>query len=237
MIVLLSWEYFERLWCVYEWAAFLVCHEPTKVQICVDAFLRPDTQNLYIESIENFSVSKAKCFVEADRAILQAKVADYYHSTAAFELFAKSTAIGVIAVTVIRKAMRGTYDTEFLPWVELAGRCGLDDLVDVLRQADPSGWRERAMAEANEQAQGSAISTSRSTGAAVTIANDASLCLGKAQPWQVVFNDYVDTWFSEQVVPLLAKVKQECVRPGALLVIDGEEGTAWPTLRRLSKFA
>ena len=31
MIVLLSWQYFERLWCVYEWAAFLVCHEPTKV--------------------------------------------------------------------------------------------------------------------------------------------------------------------------------------------------------------
>lgn len=120
-----------------------------KVQICVDAFLRPNTKALYINSIERFSVANAKCFVESDRAVLQAKVAEYYMSEEAFERFVKATAIGVIAQTVARKANRGSYETEFAPWLQLAQRCGLDELEAALRRVDPSGWREQAMEEAD----------------------------------------------------------------------------------------
>ena len=89
MVVLLSWQYFERLWCVYEWAAFLVYHDAKKVQICVDAFMRPASKQLYLDSIEIFSVGNAKCYHEPDRQVLKDKVAEYYVSEEAFELFAR----------------------------------------------------------------------------------------------------------------------------------------------------
>ena len=42
LIVLLSWHYFTRLWCIYEWACFLRLHHPSDAQIYLgcDAFLK-----------------------------------------------------------------------------------------------------------------------------------------------------------------------------------------------------
>merc|ERR550537_1415480 len=53
-IVLLSWQYFTRLWCIYEWACFLRLHHPLDIQVNLgcDAFLkaRPDeTLPVYLE--------------------------------------------------------------------------------------------------------------------------------------------------------------------------------------------
>ena len=41
MVVLFSWHYFERLWCVFEWACFLVWHEPQSLHVCDAAPLAP----------------------------------------------------------------------------------------------------------------------------------------------------------------------------------------------------
>lgn len=190
MVVLLSWQYFERLWCVYEWAAFLICHDASNVTICVDAFLRPSTRHLYIKSVENFSVANSKCNNEGDRPVLAAKVAEYYNSTEAFEHFARSTAIGVVALAVAHKASRGTYLEDFMPWVELAERLKLNDLAAALRTCDPLTWRREAMGD----------TTATTLGA-------------QARGWQSVFKARLDQWFQDVVKPVLDQSRLAAVRP------------------------
>ena len=60
--------------CVYEWAAFLVHHEPSNINMCVDSFMLPATVPIYIRSIEMLSVASCKCYEESDRLILRDKV-------------------------------------------------------------------------------------------------------------------------------------------------------------------
>ena len=112
MVVLFSWDYFDRLWCVYEWAAFLVYHSAAKVQICSEMFLRPSTRALFMDSIRNFSVRNAKCFHAPDRALLKEKISQYYVSEAAFERFAKCTAIAVLSRSAVHRAGRSAWEME-----------------------------------------------------------------------------------------------------------------------------
>jgi hypothetical protein len=78
LIVLLSWNYFERLWCLYEWACFLVSHPATAVTVRLVPFPNLDNFSLWLSSVSNVCVQDAKCFVEADREILLHKVGQYY---------------------------------------------------------------------------------------------------------------------------------------------------------------
>ena len=89
MVVLFTWQYFERLWCVYEWAAFLIYHDPEDVSILVDVFHRSSSQQLYIDSVENFSALTSKCYNEDDRKLLNEKIDEYYISNESFARFAQ----------------------------------------------------------------------------------------------------------------------------------------------------
>jgi hypothetical protein len=151
LVCLVSWEYFDRLWCVYEWAAFLVYHDLSSITVCVDAFLRPGTEARYVASVERISVARCKCFCEEDRDVLRAKVARNYVSERDFETFAQATAIACITKALITKASRGTrsggYAEELVPWIDLASRLGLESLAEALRKAHPRTWRRAAMAD------------------------------------------------------------------------------------------
>jgi len=190
MVVLLSWQYFERLWCIYEWASFLVYHSASNVQICVDYFLKPATQQLYLNSVEKFSVASAQCDVESDRAILRAKIAQHFNSETCFEKFAKVTAVALLAQTAVRRAGRNKseYEAEFAPWIQMAERLGFQRLVAALRTARPMAWRVEAM-------------------------RDSKDCLGHAaQAWLERYDALIMRWFEEQVLPEVFLVRDECVR-------------------------
>jgi hypothetical protein len=205
MTVLLSWQYFDRLWCVYEWAVFLVHHSVKDVEVCCDMFLRDSTHQQYLDSIRNFSVANSQCHVEADRAILKAKVAEYYNSEEHFEKFAKCSAIAVMMKTLMRVA--GRYhegsDDSVSEWVDLAAVCVLDELVQILKTAEPNEWRSQAQTDAG--------------------ANAANVGLGaSAHKWQVRLSELIDNWFEASVNPYVEKVKTECVRASFMSTSNDE---------------
>lgn len=53
-LVSMSWTYFERLWCVYEWACFLVFHGSESITLCASAVVRPTTLPHLLASIRDF---------------------------------------------------------------------------------------------------------------------------------------------------------------------------------------
>ena len=136
--------------------------------------------------------------------VLSAKVAENYLSIESFETFAKCTAIGVIAVTLARKAARGSWDEDFLPWVALAERLGFTKLAIALATADPVNWRQRALADSNSDQQ-------------------LVACLGAGgRGWQKSFTDTVNTWFLSDIMPVLNDIKRATVRPEVLSRVNNQ---------------
>jgi hypothetical protein len=109
---------------------FLMSHHPQDVIICCNSFLRPSTAHLFLGTVERFSVKMAKCYNDADRTILDAKVNEYYLSEESFEEYAKTTSIGLIAVTLMRMYSHCVVDV--LPWIALARKLGYDKIADAL---------------------------------------------------------------------------------------------------------
>jgi len=193
MVVLFSWHYFTRLWCVYEWACFLVWHEPQAVQVCAGPFLRPNTIDAYFDAIERFTVFSAKCDVPGDHKLLESKVHLYYNSAAAFEEFAKVSAIGLLAVSVVESGRPAQAGGEVAPWLNLARRLGFDDLADALSEADVVGWRANAKRK-----------------------SAADAASGADEPWsswQTAFVTAVDDWFDLHINPVLIAAKRKAVKP------------------------
>lgn len=186
LIVILSWTYFERLWCVYEWACFLIYHEPGRMALCLDAFLVPKTQELYLRSLRDFSLDRCKCEREEDRAILYRKVANCYTSTTAFESFLKYTAIAQIARHLAqRRASFGSDD--ILPWARLALEAGFGELSDRLFQLAEHlpKWHEEL----------------------------ATSSLTPAADLQTAITKKVEAWFATVVDPMIMAVRQTSIRP------------------------
>eukprot|EP00929_Paragymnodinium_shiwhaense_P065005 TRINITY_DN32635_c0_g1_i2.p1 TRINITY_DN32635_c0_g1~~TRINITY_DN32635_c0_g1_i2.p1 ORF type:complete len:552 (-),score=106.61 TRINITY_DN32635_c0_g1_i2:133-1788(-) len=145
LLVVLTWSYFERLWCVYEWVCVLVHHEARSIVLCVDAFIRDQTLPLLVGTIKNFSLANCKCSVQSDRQLLEDKVRLYYVSQAAFEELLKFTAIALIARDMAVR--RTAYGRQALkPWLQLAEECQFQDLATSLAEMTDQleGWRHEA---------------------------------------------------------------------------------------------
>jgi len=198
MVVLLTWEYFQRLWCVYEWAAFLVRQPLDNITICMETFLRPSSRHLYIEAIRNLTLDNCKCSHEPDRCLLKQKVAQYYTSEANFVELAQCSAIALIVRTVCRGASRGVHfwEEEVVPYVKLARELKLDHLAEALESAEPWEWRMRAMEAAS-------INTSQVSSRG---------CIAEVKEWEPHFNCSIDCWFTYQIDPVLQRSKAAAVR-------------------------
>ena len=124
------------------------------------------------------------------------KVNEYYTSIDAFELFAKLTAIGILAITIMRKASRESNPSEYIaPWVALASRLGFDQLADAIVAAEPQKWRAEAMA-------------ARAQSEADTAATQSGLSGG----WIDDIEMHIQSWFAERVEPLLRAQRELAVR-------------------------
>eukprot|EP00947_MAST-08B_sp_MAST-8B-sp1_P006532 g6532.t1 len=204
IVVILTWSYFSRLWCVYEWAGFLANCDINKLQICADAFMRPSSMPFYIAAVENFSVAACKCAVESDRAILMEKLANHYASIDDFEEFVKTTAIAVLALNGLKKSARGGEGrSEFDPWVELAERLGFKNLVAALNTAAPMDWRAQAMG--HDAGAGKTTDEEKKEDALNDVLGSA------ARGWRHRFGLRADQWFADQVSPVLNEIKGRAV--------------------------
>eukprot|EP00930_Biecheleria_cincta_P009514 TRINITY_DN11127_c0_g1_i1.p1 TRINITY_DN11127_c0_g1~~TRINITY_DN11127_c0_g1_i1.p1 ORF type:complete len:639 (-),score=134.47 TRINITY_DN11127_c0_g1_i1:76-1992(-) len=192
LVVILSWTYFERLWCVYEWVVFLVHHKPSSITLCADAFLRSRTQPLLIASIKNFSLASCKCFVESDRAILSAKVDAYYVSHQAFEEFLKFTAIALVARDMAAHRI-SLGEAAIQPWSDLAVSCGFQELADRLACLGK---------ELPQWKQESAMGQSRAL----------------RLDMQTAIHERVQSWFAAEIDPLIEAHRSGSVRAEALQV-------------------
>jgi len=199
MVVLLTWEYFQRLWCVYEWAAFLVRHPLENLTICMETFLRPSSRQLHIEAIRNLTVDNCKCSRELDRTLLKQKVAQYYTSEANFETLARCSAIALIVRALCRSASRSmhTWEEEVVPFLNLARDLGLVDLAEALESADPWRWRM----------------TSQKIACSDVCVSNTRGSITEVKEWQPLFNYSIDCWFDDRVAPVLQRTKRAAVRP------------------------
>lgn len=183
MIVLFSWSYFSRLWCVYEWACCLVFHEPENLLICAESFYREATEDRFLHAIRNFSVDACQCSDPRDRHVLEQKIHDYYGSRENFERFLR---ISVIAITARSLAARGARcELGLSKWVQLASDLGFHELAEALHAADPVAWRRHAL-------EGKVNSLTRDI--------------------QTLIKMQSDEWFARKVAPILATERARAVQ-------------------------
>ncbi|CAE6918400.1 unnamed protein product [Symbiodinium natans] len=182
MVVIFTWSYLERLWCVYEWACFLVFHEPHDMVICAESLYRAGTEERFLESVRRFSVEQSQCTDPHDRKVLEQKIKEYYGCCENFERFLRVSVIAIIGRCLAARGARN--QTGLCKWITLADDLGFQDLADGLRLADPAAWRQQALDE---------VETSHS---------DLQSCI-KAQS---------DAWFAEHITPILAAERRRAVQ-------------------------
>lgn len=182
MVVLASWNYFNRLWCVYEWVCGLLIHDVMEIEILADPFVRDSTVDLYLECIRNFSIASCECAVESDRQILIDKVNTYYKSVEDFERFFQFTVIACFIRCMARRRTARA-GASLQPWIDLATACGFSALAEkaeVLKQQ-----LQRYRVESVERARSPAT-----------------------HELQAAMSVCVDDFFEEEILPLIEKERE-----------------------------
>ncbi|CAJ1327209.1 unnamed protein product [Effrenium voratum] len=200
MIVLASWNYFSRLWCVYEWVCGLLIHDAMEIEILADPFVRDSTVATYIKCIRFFSISKCTCNSDKDKQTLIDKVQTYYKSVAHFERFFQFT---VIACFVRCLAVRrtGKPSASLQPWTDLARACGFKHLA--------------------EATQSLASNINRFQQEATTRARSNS-----TQDVQAAMSSLIDEWFAEQMAPLISREREAATNHLGVSYIKGLRAVA-----------
>lgn len=191
MVVLLSWNYFRELQCIFEWANFLAWHPKlTDVDIGWDSSLRQspqDTLPLFLTAVESINVEQAECRRPEDRPGFENRI--YHHfvgqeRSEAFrkaERFSQAFAIALMARSLLLRRARGKDGHDWMaPVVSSAERLGFEMIAKTIGSASPQSWF-------NNKFQGD----------------------------QNQYMAYIQRWFQEELVPLLNQERQTALRRGS----------------------
>jgi len=204
MVVLFTWDFFTRLWCVYEWGLFLVLHDAEHVQLCVDFFLHDRTQPRYVDAIRNFKLAGAKCFYASDMDLVTERVNAMYYSIDGFESFVKVAAITLVAVAIAKRAGLShepeSADNELGVWADLASELGFSQLAEVLRRARPALWASQTLADDSSSSRHRSGSLPQQLGGTT------------GRTWRARLSTRVDAWYRRELKPLYMSVRQRVVR-------------------------
>jgi len=188
LVVLVTWSYFERLWCVYEWVCFLMFHDPDKITLCASGLIRRSTLPVLLEVLQTFSLSSCKCYNESDRQVFYHKVDRYYSSREAFESFLRFSAIALICKDLAcRQTAYGAAVVK--PWADLATTCGFGELASHLHQLGD---------------------------VMVTLRHTCAISNGQSQfDLQTLISQKVDRWFGQNIYPLVRRMRDQVSKEAA----------------------
>mmetsp|Transcript_43468 Transcript_43468/g.81059 ORF Transcript_43468/g.81059 Transcript_43468/m.81059 type:complete len:531 (-) Transcript_43468:36-1628(-) len=194
-VAVVGWNYFDRLWPLWEWAVFCARCGTGRVQLATDAFTRRSVVE-YHRAIRRLSVERALCRDERDRPILLDALESLFQCSSRMEMvevrklggenggvikermvdfspverFVRATAIAAFAREAALASSRELEKADESGWISLAEEFGLHDLHRALKMCKPWDWQDLV------QQQG---------------AGDPDLA----------YESMVEAWWEEQVLP------------------------------------
>jgi len=194
-------HYFTRLWCIFEFCCAFAYREDfdTIVTGGFSSSFRLSEAQQIATSITNISVANARCFDQRDRDIIEEKIRDHFISVAHFETFTKTAALAMLVRGALPMIIEYNISEVWQVWIDTVRACEFHDLEAALSIFDI----QKAHEALREQLPDSPTTT--------RIFDRIQCCS----------TDFVDTWFYEEVAPLirtkrirsLRKREKEATRP------------------------
>jgi len=211
MVPIFTWNYFDRLWPLCEWALFCAHRGPQHISLAADAFYSAANVE-YHRAIRRVSVTAAEVRDWRDREILLAQLEQTFACDPQGEIqnFRKPAAGILIAAQVERvvdwapleRYLRATAIACFAReaalahtcklgsddeggWIELANELGLEDLLHALKRSKPYYWAEAAAARAGA---------------------------GEDGDEEGAYNELVEAWWFGDVLPVLEAERRLALR-------------------------
>jgi len=210
LVPVFTWNYFDRLWPLCEWAMFCAHRGPQNISLAADAFSAAANVE-YHRAIRRVSVLAAECRDWRDRelvlamlettfacdctvetqnfrkpapGILTVPLTDRVVNFAPLERYLRATAIACFARDAAHvHSCKAGYDDE-AGFVALAAELGLSELHAALKQSKPYYWAE-----------------------------EAAKCGRSAGGEEGAYNMLVEDWWNALVLPVLEDERRLCVRP------------------------
>lgn len=173
LVAVVGWNYFDRLWPLWEWAVFCARRGAQRVQLASDAFSKK-AQVEYHRALRRISVVNATCRDSRDRPILLEALEKLFHCKASMEMvgfktgdsesgptvlkermvdfspverFVRVTAIAVFAREAALANSRQLEKTDETGWIAMAQELGYDDLWNALKKCKPWDWTDVVQSE------------------------------------------------------------------------------------------
>ena len=147
VIICCSPNYFQRLWCLYEFSTAMALARDVINEVIVSymdfvshSSQRMRAMEMYVDSVKSISVSTAQCEKEEDRVQLIHQINKFYNSHSAFESFAKVSAIAMLAKEGCRGAIDGLGDQLVVMWIPVAKELDFKELSDAIALANVTEW-------------------------------------------------------------------------------------------------
>lgn len=207
LIAVVTWNYFDRLWPLWEWAVFCACCGPHRVQLAADCFASKAVVE-YHRAIRRLSVDSTDCRDRRDRPMLldaleklfKCEVKDETTSFqkpsaaasisavkerkvdfAPVERFVRATVIAAFAREAALVASKKLGEDDAFGWIALAGEMGFFEIHRALKKCKPWDWMDAIRSKGSESADEAYEAT-------------------------------VEAWWEEQVLPELEHERQLAVR-------------------------